>query len=168
LLFKCIQFFFKFCNVSPTLVNVSLYQLHLLVDNIYLALAELQSTVEELQGWQGKAAALEGELKDARQDAEQVRSGLASATERAGQAEARAVEIERRADGLQAELGRVHEDAKAEPIRSPVEWARADGDFVHQCPTDAIHLQEREDVGWQVLPPDSQWQGVVEYRWQTN
>lgn len=35
---------------------------------------------------------------------------------------------------------RMNDDGKAEPIRSPVEWARADGDFVHQCPTDAIHV----------------------------
>jgi NTE family protein len=35
---------------------------------------------------------------------------------------------------------RMNENGKAEPIRSPVEWARADGDFVHQCPTDAIHV----------------------------
>jgi hypothetical protein len=24
---------------------------------------------------------------------------------------------------------------------SPVEWSRADGDFVHQCPTNAIHVE---------------------------
>lgn len=35
---------------------------------------------------------------------------------------------------------RMTEEGKAEPIRSPIEWARADGDFVHQCPTDAIHV----------------------------
>lgn len=29
---------------------------------------------------------------------------------------------------------------KAEVIRTPLEWSRADGDFVHQCPTDAIHV----------------------------
>jgi len=29
---------------------------------------------------------------------------------------------------------------KAEPVASPVEWSRADGDFVHHCPTDAIHV----------------------------
>jgi len=46
-----------------------------------------------------------------------VQAELASATERAGQAEARAGEIERRADGLQAELGRVHENARAEQER---------------------------------------------------
>jgi chromosome segregation ATPase len=57
------------------------------------------------------------ELKDARQNAEQVRAGLASTTERAGQAEARAAEIERRADGLQAELSRVHDNASAERER---------------------------------------------------
>jgi NTE family protein len=32
------------------------------------------------------------------------------------------------------------ESGKAEVIRSPVEWSRVDGDFVHQCPTEAIHV----------------------------
>ena len=76
------------------------------------ALAELQSTVEELQGLQGKAAAVEAELREARQGGEDLRGELARATERAGRAEARAVEIERRADGLQAELGHVHEETQ--------------------------------------------------------
>ncbi|MDH5234368.1 MAG: patatin-like phospholipase family protein [Gemmatimonadota bacterium] len=31
-------------------------------------------------------------------------------------------------------------DGKAEVLASPVEWSRADGDFVHQCPTAAIHV----------------------------
>jgi aldose 1-epimerase len=34
----------------------------------------------------------------------------------------------------------------------------------YTCPTDAIHLQEREDVGWQVLPPGGRWEGVVEFQ----
>ena len=33
---------------------------------------------------------------------------------------------------------------KAEVLVSPVEWSRADGDFVHQCPTDAIHVEAME------------------------
>ena len=81
------------------------------------ALAELQATVEELQGWQGKAAALEDELREVSRNGDGLRGELASATERAGQAEARAVEIERRADDLQTELGRVHDDARAERER---------------------------------------------------
>lgn len=36
----------------------------------------------------------------------------------------------------------------------------------YTCPTDAIHLQEREDVGWRVLPPGGRWEGVVEYVWE--
>jgi aldose 1-epimerase len=36
----------------------------------------------------------------------------------------------------------------------------------YTCPTDAIHLQEREDVGWRVLPPGAKWEGVVEYAWE--
>jgi NTE family protein len=31
-------------------------------------------------------------------------------------------------------------DGKAEVLRSPVEWSRADGDYVHQCPTNAIKV----------------------------
>ena len=31
-------------------------------------------------------------------------------------------------------------DGKAEVLVSPVEWSRADGNFVHQCPTNAIHV----------------------------
>ena len=36
------------------------------------------------------------------------------------------------------------QDGKAEVLVSPVEWSRADGDFVHQCPTDAIHVEAVE------------------------
>jgi NTE family protein len=32
-------------------------------------------------------------------------------------------------------------DGKAEVLASPVEWSRADGDFIHQCPTCAIHVE---------------------------
>ena len=81
------------------------------------ALAELQATVEELQSLQSRAAGLETDLQAARQEGEGLRGELASATEKAGQAAARAVEIERRADDLHVELGRVHEDAKAERER---------------------------------------------------
>ena len=54
-----------------------------------------------------------------------MRSELVSATERAGQAAARAVEIERRADDLHTELGRVHEDTKAERERLVETFTRA-------------------------------------------
>lgn len=33
------------------------------------------------------------------------------------------------------------QDGKAEVLVSPVEWSRADGDFVHQCPTEAIQVR---------------------------
>ena len=89
------------------------------------ALAELQATVEELQSLQGRTAGLEAELQAARQEGEGLRSELAGATERAGQAAARAVEIERRADDLHAELGRVHDDAKAERERLADTLAKA-------------------------------------------
>ncbi len=32
-------------------------------------------------------------------------------------------------------------DGKASVLHSPVEWSRADGDFVHQCPTGAIAVE---------------------------
>jgi NTE family protein len=32
-------------------------------------------------------------------------------------------------------------DGKARPLETQVEWSRADGDFVHQCPTDAIGVE---------------------------
>lgn len=32
-------------------------------------------------------------------------------------------------------------DGKASVLHSPVEWSRADGDFVHQCPTSAIQVE---------------------------
>jgi NTE family protein len=35
---------------------------------------------------------------------------------------------------------RMDDEGKAEVIRSPQDWSRAEGDFVHQCPTDAIHV----------------------------
>ena len=50
------------------------------------------------------AGELQGELKDARREGEEVHAELVRATEQAGQAEVRAVEIERRADDLRAEL----------------------------------------------------------------
>ncbi len=35
-------------------------------------------------------------------------------------------------------------DGKAEVLVSPMEWSRADGDFVHQCPTGAIEVTSLE------------------------
>jgi len=34
----------------------------------------------------------------------------------------------------------IDRDGKAQVLRSPVEWSRAEGDFVHHCPTNAIHV----------------------------
>ncbi len=45
---------------------------------------------------------------------------------------------------------------KAQPIESRVQWSRADGDFVHQCPVDAIKVQvvdgdeRRATMEWKV------------------
>ena len=38
------------------------------------------------------------------------------------------------------------QDGKAQVLHSPVEWSRADGDFVSQCPTNAIHVDAVEGV----------------------
>jgi aldose 1-epimerase len=35
----------------------------------------------------------------------------------------------------------------------------------YTCPTDAIHFQEQEDVGWRVLPVGGRWEGAVEFDW---
>jgi ferredoxin len=35
---------------------------------------------------------------------------------------------------------RMDSEGKADVLKSPLEWSRAEGDFVHQCPTDAIHV----------------------------
>lgn len=39
------------------------------------------------------------------------------------------------------------QDGKAQVLHSPVEWSRADGDFVHQCPVDAITVEAIEGDG---------------------
>ncbi len=40
---------------------------------------------------------------------------------------------------LAPHLMTMDQQGKAEVLVSPVEWSRADGEFVHQCPTHAIH-----------------------------
>ncbi|HVH38775.1 MAG TPA: patatin-like phospholipase family protein [Gemmatimonadaceae bacterium] len=39
------------------------------------------------------------------------------------------------------------QDGKAIVLSSPIEWSRADGDFVHQCPTEAISVEALEASG---------------------
>lgn len=39
------------------------------------------------------------------------------------------------------------QDGKAQVLHSPVEWSRAEGDFVHQCPTNAIQVDAIEGDG---------------------
>jgi ferredoxin len=39
---------------------------------------------------------------------------------------------------------RMDDHGKAEVLTTPVYWSRADGDFVHQCPTDAISVSVLE------------------------
>lgn len=38
------------------------------------------------------------------------------------------------------------QSGKAEVLVSPVEWSRSDGDFVHQCPTDAIKVESVDGI----------------------
>ena len=39
------------------------------------------------------------------------------------------------------------QSGKAEVLVSPVEWSRSDGDFVHQCPTNAIKVEALDRLG---------------------
>lgn len=53
---------------------------------------------------------------------------------------------------LAPDIMEMDETDKARPIESPVEWSRADGDFVHQCPVDAIKVEVTEgDVRRQTM-----------------
>jgi len=75
------------------------------------------------------ALAQVGEVKFGVEDAErrnrELTAALASATERAGTAEARAIEVERRGNDLGSELARVHREAKAERERLTAELTQA-------------------------------------------
>ena len=42
---------------------------------------------------------------------------------------------------LAPQLMAMDSDNKAIVLESPLEWSRADGDFIHQCPTDAIRVE---------------------------
>ncbi len=42
---------------------------------------------------------------------------------------------------LAPDLMAMDEEKKAIVLESPLEWSRADGDFIHQCPTDAIKVE---------------------------
>ncbi|MHB1298714.1 MAG: patatin-like phospholipase family protein [Gemmatimonadaceae bacterium] len=48
---------------------------------------------------------------------------------------------------LAPHLMAMDQDGKAIVLSSPVEWSRADGDFVHQCPTEAISVEALEATG---------------------
>ena len=60
---------------------------------------------------------------------------------------------------LAPDMIRIGDDGKAVVIRSSAEWSRADGDFVHRCPTKAISVSvadggaRRVTMEWRV-PPD--------------
>jgi NTE family protein len=41
---------------------------------------------------------------------------------------------------LAPDLMEMDAENKARVLQSPLEWSRADGDFIHQCPTDAIEV----------------------------
>ena len=42
---------------------------------------------------------------------------------------------------LAPDLMAMDDEDKAVVLESPLEWSRADGDFIHQCPTDAIKVE---------------------------
>jgi ferredoxin len=42
---------------------------------------------------------------------------------------------------LAPDLMAMDAEHKAIVLQSPLEWSRADGDFIHQCPTDAIRVE---------------------------
>ena len=46
---------------------------------------------------------------------------------------------------LAPDVMRMDDDGKAAVLTTPVYWSRADGDFVHQCPTDAISVSVLEN-----------------------
>jgi len=58
------------------------------------------------------------------------------------------------------ELLAMDEEGKARVLTSPVEWSRADGDFVHQCPVNAIKVEvsegdaKRTTMEWKVAPEE--------------
>ena len=95
------------------------------------ALSELQSTVEELQIAQARGAALDADLSAACKERDALQVQLASAIERAVTAETRAVEIERRADDLGTELGRVHAEVTAEHERQAQALAKIRTELDH-------------------------------------
>ena len=95
------------------------------------ALSELQSTVEELQIAQARGAALDADLSAACKERDALQVQLASAIERAVTAETRAVEIERRADDLGTELGRVHAEVTAERERQAQALAKIRTELDH-------------------------------------
>lgn len=81
------------------------------------ALAELQTTVEELDALKTRAGALEADLQGARGEAASLRERLTEASRAAEISATKAAENARRADDLGAELARVHAEAKAERQR---------------------------------------------------
>jgi len=63
---------------------------------------------------------------------------------------------------LAPDLFRMDDDGKAVVIRSTANWSRADGDFVHQCPTKAIKVTalegdvRRSTMEWRTVPDDDE------------
>ena len=95
------------------------------------ALGELQTTVEELRVLVVKDTEQRAALLALQQAEAALQGELAQANARAGRAETRAIEIERRADDLGAELERVHTETAAERERQAAALAQLTG----QCET---------------------------------
>ena len=83
----------------------------------------------ELEAAQTQVAAQTEEIARQVAHVDTARVELAKATERAGTAEARAIEIERRANDLAAELERVHTEGKLERERHAGELVRVQADL---------------------------------------
>ena len=83
----------------------------------------------ELEAVQKQVALQTKEIAQQVAETDASRVELAKATERAGTAEARAIEIERRANDLAAELERVHAEGKLERERQASELARLQADL---------------------------------------
>ena len=93
------------------------------------ALGELQATAEELRTLEARSVDQDAALLANHQTAAALQSDLAKAIKRADHAETRAIEIERRADDLGIELGRVHTEAAAERERQAAALAQLSRQF---------------------------------------
>jgi len=91
--------------------------------------AAFDAKAAEFQAAQAQISALEGAATGSAKHMHELADQLASANERAGTAAARALEIERRANDLSAELERVHAQSKTEREKLAIDVAQAKTDL---------------------------------------